>query len=130
MNVDGTLSHMAEAISGVSQVSVIDPIQFVIYGIDLPDHLSADSPLYVNGVKLLTSLNRHEILQGSLNVGASWPKDWELDLNPTKSEHLPIGNSHHFSFTPFRPQPTQHPDNPNSFHNQRPGNCLKHQAQC
>ncbi len=25
-----------------------------------------------------------------------WSKDWELDLNPTKSEHLPIGTSSHF----------------------------------
>ncbi len=33
--------------------------------------------------------------------------NWELDLNPTKSEHLPIGNSPHFvTYT----QPTQHPD--------------------
>ncbi len=40
--------------------------------------------------------NRHDILQNSLNSSTSWSKDWELDLNPTKSEHLPIGNSSHF----------------------------------
>ncbi len=74
MNVDGTLTQMAEAISGVSQVSVIDPIQFVIYGIDLPDHLSVNSPLYINSVKLLAPLNHHEILQSSLNVGTRCPK--------------------------------------------------------
>ncbi len=40
--------------------------------------------------------NRHDILQNSLNSSASWSKDWELNLNPTKSEHLPISNSSHF----------------------------------
>ncbi len=40
--------------------------------------------------------NRHDILQNSLNISASWSKDWELDINPTKSEHLPIGKFPHF----------------------------------
>ncbi len=40
--------------------------------------------------------DRHDILQNSLTSSASWSKDWELDLNPTKSEHLSIGNSSHF----------------------------------
>ncbi len=26
----------------------------------------------------------------------SWSKGWEMDLNPTKSDHLPNGNSPHF----------------------------------
>ncbi len=47
-------------------------------------------------VKLIDPRNRHDILQNSLNVIASWSKDWELDLNPTIREHLPIGNSPHF----------------------------------
>ncbi len=40
--------------------------------------------------------NRHDIPRNSLNISASWSRDWELDLNPTKSEHLPIGTSPHF----------------------------------
>ncbi len=57
---------------------------------------TADSLLYAGDVKLIAPRNRHDILQNSLNSSASWSKDWELDLNPTKSEHLPIGNSRHF----------------------------------
>ncbi len=53
MNVNGTLSQMAEAISGVPQGSVIGPIPFVIYVNDLPDHLSVDSLLYADDVKLI-----------------------------------------------------------------------------
>ncbi len=86
---------MAEATCGVPQGSVIGPILFVIYVNYLPDHLSADSLLYADGVKLIAPLNRHDILQNSLNSSASWSKDWELDLNHTKSEHFSIGNSPH-----------------------------------
>ncbi len=53
MNVNGTLSEMAEAISDVPQGSVIVPVLFVIYVNDLPDHLSADSLLYADDVKLI-----------------------------------------------------------------------------
>ncbi len=47
-------------------------------------------------VKLIDPRNRHDILQNSLTVSVSWSKDWELDLNPTIREHLPIGDSPHF----------------------------------
>ncbi len=52
VNVNGILSHMAEAISGVPQGSAIGPILFVIYVNDLPDRLSADSLLHADDVKL------------------------------------------------------------------------------
>ncbi len=95
-NVNGTLSQMAEAISDVPKGSVIGPKLFVIYVNDLPYQLAADSLLYVDDVKLIVPRNHHDILQNSLNSSASWSKDWELELNPTKSEHLPIGNSSRF----------------------------------
>ncbi len=44
---------MGEAVSGVPQGSVIGPILFVTYVNDLPDHLSADSPLYADDVKFI-----------------------------------------------------------------------------
>ncbi len=75
---------------------IICPILFVIYVNELPNRLSADSLLYVDDVKLFATRNRHDIVQNSLNISARWSRDWELDLNPTKSEHLPIGNSPHF----------------------------------
>ncbi len=83
---------MDEAISGVPQGSVIVLILFVVYVNDLPDRLSAGSLLYADDVNLIAPRNRHDILQNSLNISTSWSRDWELDLNLTKNEHLPIGN--------------------------------------
>ncbi len=110
VKVNGTLSQMAEAISDVPQGSVIGPILLAIYVNDLPGHLSADSRLYADDVKLIAPLNRHDILQTSLNISTSWSRDWELDLNTTKSEHLPIGsspNSLTYTLPPHNPPNTQ-----------------------
>ncbi len=93
MNVSGALTQTIEAIHGVPQGSVIGPILFVINDNDLTDRLSADSFLYADDVKLIAPQSRHDILQISLNISASWSKDWELGLNPAKSEHLPVCHS-------------------------------------
>ncbi len=53
VNVNGTLSQMAEAISGIPHDSVIGPILFIIYVNYLPNHFSANSPLYADDVKLI-----------------------------------------------------------------------------
>ncbi len=74
MNASGTLSQMAEAISGVPQGSVIGPILFAIYVNDLPDRLSADNLLYADGVKLIAPRNQHDIRQNSLNIANSPPQ--------------------------------------------------------
>ncbi len=67
VDVNGTLSQIAGAISGVPQSSVIGPKLFVIYVDDLPDRLPTDSLLYADDVKLIAPRNRHDILQNSLN---------------------------------------------------------------
>ncbi len=53
MNANGTLSQTAVVINGIPQGSVMGPILIVIYVNDQPDHLSADSLLYADDVKLI-----------------------------------------------------------------------------
>ncbi len=52
-----------------------------------------------------------DALQSSLIASSKWPEDWELIFNPSKSEHLPIGNTSNpiaYSLTP-RTSPNAQP---------------------
>ncbi len=57
VTVNGSLSHAAEAASGVPQGSVLGPILFVIYVNELADNLAIDHPLYADNVKLIAPEN-------------------------------------------------------------------------
>ncbi len=84
---------MAEAVSGVPQVSVLGPILFVIYVNYLSDNLTIDHLLYADDVKLIAPRKQSDALQSSLLARSKWSEDWALILNPSKSEHLPIGDN-------------------------------------
>ncbi len=99
-----------EAIGGVFQGSVVGPILFVFYVNDLSGYLPADSLFCADDVTLIALRNRHDILQSSPNT--SWSTDWELGLNPTKSEHLSVFNSARFVLPSRNPSNT----NPKTFH--------------
>ncbi len=75
VNVNGTLSQMAEAISDIPKGSAIGSIFFVIYATYLLDRLSADSLLYADDVQLIAPRNPHDIVQNILNISASWSRD-------------------------------------------------------
>ncbi len=53
VSVNGSLSQVAEAVSGVPQGSVLGPILFIIYVNDLSDNLTIDHLLYADDVKLI-----------------------------------------------------------------------------
>ncbi len=92
-NVNGSLSQVADAVRGVPQVSVLGPILFVIYVNDLSDNLTIDHLLYAGDVKLIAPQKKPDALQSSVLASFKWSEDWELILNPSKSEHLPIGDT-------------------------------------
>ncbi len=84
---------MADAASGVPQGSVLGLILFLNYVNDLTDNLTIDNLLYADDVKLITPRKQLNTLQSSLLASSKWSEDWELILNPSKSEHLPIGDT-------------------------------------
>ncbi len=76
ISVREALIPMAEAISGVSQGSVIGPEQFVICVNDIPALLAADDSLiYADDVKLAPH-NHHYIFESFLIISPSFSKDW------------------------------------------------------
>ncbi len=93
VSVNGSLSQVAEAVSGVPQGSVLGPILFVIYVNDLTDNLTIDHLLHANDVKLIAPRKQSDALQNSLFASSKWSEDWELILNPSKSERLPFGDT-------------------------------------
>ncbi len=84
---------MAEAASGIPQGSALGPILFVIYVNILTNNLTIDHLLYADDVKLIAPRKQSDALQSSLLASSKWSEDWELIFNPSKSEHIPIGDT-------------------------------------
>ncbi len=78
VSVNGSLSQVAEVASAVPQGSVLGHILFVVYVNDLTDNLTLDHLLYFADVKLIAPRKQ---------------SDWKLILNPSKSGHLPVGDT-------------------------------------
>ncbi len=66
VSVNGSLSQVAEAVSGVPQGSVLGPFLFVIYVNDLSNNLTIDHLLYADDVKLIAPRKQSDALQSSL----------------------------------------------------------------
>ncbi len=93
VGVNGSLSQVAEAASGVPQGSVLGPTLFVIYVNDLTNNLTINHLLYADDVKLIAPRKQSDVPQSSLVASSKWPENWELILKPFKSEPLPVGDS-------------------------------------
>ncbi len=103
VSVNDSLSQVGKTASGVSQGLVLGPILFVIYVNNLADNLVIDHLLYANYVKLIAPRKHTAALQGSLVTSSKWSDDWELILNPSRSEHFPVGDTFNpvkYSLTP------------------------------
>ncbi len=76
VNVNGSLSQVTEAASGVPQGSVLGPILFVIYVNDLTDNLTIDHLLYDDNVTFIASRKQSDALRSSFQMVR------ELGINP------------------------------------------------
>ncbi len=59
----------------------------------MADNLTIDHLLYADDVKLIAPRKQSDALQSSLLASSKWSEDWQLILNPSKSEHLPVGDT-------------------------------------
>ncbi len=93
VSVNGSLSQVAEAASGLPKGSALGPILFVIYVNDLTDNLTIDHLLYADNVKPIAPRKQSGAPQSSLFASSKWSEDWELIPNPFKTEHHAVGDT-------------------------------------
>ncbi len=88
--VNGSLSQVAEAVSGVIQGSKIGPSLFVTYTYNFADNRTAGHLIYAGDAKLSAPIPENTWLHSKAPMATSskGSEDWELFINPTKSEHL------------------------------------------
>ena len=87
--VDGTQSREELVISGVPQGTVIGPLLFLVYMIDIETLLSGTVLTFADDSKLwkaIKSLDDREDLQKSLTVFARWAADNNMSLHQDKFE--------------------------------------------
>ena len=91
------LSSYSNVLSGIAQSSVLGPLLFILFVNDLTDIFgnAADSKLFADELKLYSSyeLDSANLLQIALDKLVKWSSNWQLTLNPLKSNVLYLGKS-------------------------------------
>lgn len=94
VKVGQALSSSFDVISGVPQGSVLGPLLFLLFIIDIPSLLSSPSALYADDIKLYNdAVTHHDVLQTDLNRISEWCELWLLPLNLSKCVVLHLGQN-------------------------------------
>ena len=86
--VDGYASSPCPVTSGVPQGSVIGPILFLVYINDLPDTVASKTRLFADDTVIYNTSENHQSLQKDLDALQAWEKEWKMEFNPLKCEHI------------------------------------------
>jgi hypothetical protein len=92
VRVGTDLSNTKPVLSSVPQGSVLGPILFILYIVDLPLALNSPVKLFADDTKLFGDpLREHAQLQEDLDSIFAWTQKWMLKLNIDKCSVLHIG---------------------------------------
>ena len=80
-------------VSGVSQGSVMRPLLFLVFIIDLPDKITSNARLFADDCIVYREINRPKdcaVLQEDLSTLAEWESKWGAVFHPQKCSALSI----------------------------------------
>ena len=90
MVLDGEFSDSVSVLSGVSQGSVLGPVN------DLPDSLSSNVRLFADETIVYLTIHSDagsQVLQKDPDKLANWEMLWKMKFNPGKCEVLRVGRT-------------------------------------
>jgi hypothetical protein len=93
----GEVSESVNVTSGVCQGSVIGPLLFAVYMLDLPSCVDSEFAQYADDSSMYRTINNNEdveMLQKDLLSVEYWCKVNDMSLNAKKSTHLSVSKSH------------------------------------
>ena len=93
--LDGKTSPSSPVTSGVPQGTVLGPLLFLIYINYLPSRVSSTLRLFADDCLLYRVISNQEdaaSLQEDLDHLQEWERDWQMNFNPDKCEHIRITN--------------------------------------
>ena len=79
VSINGSTSDWKEVTSGIPQVSVLDPLLFILFINDLPDGVKSNAYLFADVTKIfrnITDGEDKEILQDDLEILENWSITW------------------------------------------------------
>ena len=91
--------------SGAPQGTVLGPLLYLIYINDLPSRVSSTARLFADDCLLYRVISNQEdaaSLQEDLDHLQEWERDWQMNLNPDKCEHIRISNKRKIIQTTYK----------------------------
>ena len=88
--VGGAKSSTCITTSGVSQVSVLGPILFLVYMNDITINIHSEIRLFADDILLCRTSrlpNDHRILQEDLKTLTKWADDWTMEFKGTMRQY-------------------------------------------